>query len=200
MATPTKMDALMRLAQRGPLRARDLAEAQIPRTYLKRLCDQGVLERVERGVYRLVESCSTEFHSLAQISLRFPKAAVCLLSALQFHGLTTELPHAVWIMIDRHARRPASTNLRIETVRASGPARTHGVDVHEIEGVSVKITSPAKTVADCFRYRRHLGLDVAMAALRDYVDGEYGTIDELVEAAKADRVYPFLRPYLEILV
>lgn len=200
MATPSKMGALVKLAQNGPIRARDLAQAKIPRAYLIRLCERGVLERVERGIYRLADAPVTELHSLAQASLRVPKATICLLSALLFHELTTELPYAVWMMIDRHARSPGPTQQSLEIVRASGHARDHGVEVYEIEGVSVKITSPAKTVADCFRYRRHVGLDVAMSSLRDYLDKKAGSVDALVAAAKADRVYSLMRPYMEILV
>lgn len=200
MSGKSKVEALMRLAQRGPIRARDLEKAKIPRAYLRRLCERGVLERVERGLYRKVDASLTEHHSLAQVCLRVPSAAVCLLSALAFHQMTSELPFAVWIMIDRHGRRPEATQINLELVRASGLARTHGLELHELEGVSVKVTSPAKTVADCFRYRRKVGLDVAMGALRSYLDAKYGTIDELVEAAKADRIYSFMRPYLEILV
>ena len=102
----TKADALLRLAHKGPLRARDLADAGIPRTYLRRLCDRGILEQVDRGVYRLADAPVTELHSLAEVVVRVPHAIVCLLSALQLHGLTTEVPHAVWVMIDRHARMP----------------------------------------------------------------------------------------------
>jgi predicted transcriptional regulator of viral defense system len=128
-----------------------------------------------------------------------PHAVVCLLSALQFHGLTTEAPHAVWVLIDRHARVPKLTYPKLEVVRASGAARTHGVETRTIEGVQVQLTTPAKTVADCFRFRRHVGLDVARSALEEYLRKRKGGIDALVEAARADRIYPFMRPYLEAL-
>jgi predicted transcriptional regulator of viral defense system len=182
------------------VRARDLDEAGIPRAYLKRLCDRGLLERVDRGLYRLVDAPVTELSSLAEISKRIPSAIVCLLSALQVHDLTTEVPHAVWILIDRHARTPKVASRRIEVVRASGAAREHGVESRIIDGVRVPLTTPAKTVADCFRFRRHVGLEVALAALRDYLRTRSGSIDALVEAARADRIYTFMRPYLEALV
>lgn len=200
MQSPSKIRALLELSQNGPIRARDLAQAKTPRAYLTRLCDRGVLERVDRGIYRRIDAALTEVHSLAQASLRIPKGTICLLSALQFHELTTELPYAIWMMIDRHARIPGPTQQRLEIVRASGYARDHGVEEHEIEGVLVKITSPAKTVADCFCYRKYVGLDVAMASLREYVEKNVASIDELVAAAKADRVYSLMRPYVEILV
>jgi len=196
----SKTEDLIRLARKGPVRARDLDEADIPRAYLRRLCDRGVLERVDRGLYRLAEAPATELSSLAETVKRVPHAIVCLLSALQVHGLTTESPHAVWVLIDRRARMPKLAYPKLEVVRASGAAREHGVEKRVIDGVDVQLTTPAKTVADCFRFRRHVGLDVALAALRDYLKTRTGSIDELVEAARADRIYTFMRPYLEALV
>jgi len=196
----SKTDDLVRLARKGPVRARDLDEAGIPRAYLQRLCDRGVLERVDRGLYRLAEAPVTELSSLAEVAKRVPHAVVCLLSALQVHGLTTESPHAVWVLIDRRARMPKLSYPKLEVVRASGPARGHGVEIRVIDGVNVQITTPAKTVADCFRFRRHVGLEVSLASLRDYLKTRKGSIDALVEAARADRIYTFMRPYLEALV
>jgi len=196
---PSKVESLLRLARRGPLRARDLDQADIPRAYLQRLCERGVLERVDRGLYRLADAPVTELHSLAEVAARVPHATVCLLSALQVHGLTTEAPHAVWILIDRHARLPRLSYPKIEVVRASGAARDHGTETRVIEGQDVRVTTPAKTVADCFRYRRRVGLDIALDALRDYLKQHRGGIDALVEAARADRVYTRMRPYVEAL-
>lgn len=198
MSPAYKIDALLRLARKGPFRARELAAADIPRAYLSRLCERGVLEQVDRGLYRLADAPGTELHSLAEVSKRVPHGIVCLLSALQVHELTTEVPHAVWLMIDRHARLPKLAYPQIEVVRASGPARVHGVETRTIEGARVQLTTPAKTVADCFRYRRHVGTDVAIAALRDYLN-EYRSTDALVAAARADRIFTFMRPYLEAL-
>lgn len=195
----SKTTALLQLARKGPVRTRDLDEAGIPRAYLRRLCDRGLLEQVDRGLYRLADSSVTELSSLAEVSKRVPHAIICLLSALQVHDMTTEAPHAVWVLIDRHARLPKVASPRIEIVRASGAAREHGVETRVIDGVSVQITTPAKTVADCFRYRRHIGLDVALAALKDFLEKRKGSIDALVEAARADRIYTFMRPYLEAL-
>jgi len=195
----TKVEILLRLARKGPVRARDLDRDGIPRAYLRRLCDRGVLERVDRGLYRLPDAPVTELHSLAEVAARVPHGVICLLSALQVHRLTTEVPHAVWVLLDRHARAPKLAYPRIQVVRASGHARRHGIEIRTIEGVRVQITSKAKTVADCFRYRRHIGLDVAMDALRDYLRRYRGGMDALVEAARADRVYARMRPYLEAL-
>ena len=194
-----KTDVLLRLAGKGPVRARDLHAAGIPRAYLRRLTVRGLLEQVDRGLYQLASAPVTELHSQAQVATRVPNGTVCLLSALQLHQLTTEAPHAVWIMLDRHARTPGLSYPKLEIVRASGPAREQGVEERIIEGVRVKVTTPAKTVADCFRYRRHVGLDVAIAALRDYLAKNRRGIDALIASAKADRIYPLLRPYLEAI-
>jgi predicted transcriptional regulator of viral defense system len=231
---PTKSSQLLRLARSGSVRARDLDAADIPRAYLKRLTDRNLLEHVGRGLYRLPDAPVTELHSLAEVTKRVPHAIICLLSALQVHGLTTEAPHAVWIMIDSRARVPKLDTPSIEVVRAHGVAREHGVMRRRIEGIDVAITTPAKTVADCFRYRRHVGLDIAIAALRAYLErarkpkrakgagsgignDAYGdaftsgagigdgsakrvhTIDALVDAARAARVFTVMRPYLEAL-
>jgi predicted transcriptional regulator of viral defense system len=195
----SKSEKLLKVAEQGPIRARDLDELGIPRTYLRRLSDRGLLEQVDRGLYRLADALATEHHSIAQVAARVPSATICLLTALQLHDLTTEAPHVVWIMIDRKARPPALTYPKVKVVRASGNARSHGVEQRQVEGVKVKLTTPAKTVADCFRYRRHVGLKVALAALRDYLRKHRGGIDALVAAAKADRVYPLMKPYIEAL-
>lgn len=198
-AASIKTTTLLRLARKGPVRARDLDDAGIPRAYLKRLCARGLLEQVGRGLYRLADAPVTELSTLAEVSKRVPHAAICLLSALQVHGMTTEAPHAVWVLIERHARTPKVTSPTLEVVRASGGALTHGVEARVIEGVKVRLTTPAKTVADCFRFRRHVGLEVALAALKDFLQRRKGSIDALVEAARADRIYTFMRPYLEAL-
>jgi predicted transcriptional regulator of viral defense system len=108
-----------------------------------------------------------------------PHATICLLSALQVHELTTEAPHAVWVMTDRHARMPKLIS-PLQVVRASGNAREHGIQAKVIEGVRVQLTRPAKTVADCFRYRQHVGRDVAIAALRDYLRQRGASVDAIV--------------------
>ncbi|MFI5303106.1 MAG: type IV toxin-antitoxin system AbiEi family antitoxin domain-containing protein [Polyangiales bacterium] len=234
--TPTG-SLILTLARRGPLSARDLAALGLPRAQLQRLCKRGELVRVERGVYRAADADSTELASVAEVAKRAPGVVMCLLTALQIHGLTTEAPHEVWVMVNNRARSPRITQPRLHVVRASGSAASYGVETRTIEGVDVRITSPAKTVADCFRYRDHVGLDVALAALRDfrrkgrgqptsierrargtgsgfgygagtgagngdgtgYGDPWFFSIDALVEAARADRVYSVVRPYLEAL-
>src|SRR5881275_25698 len=133
-----RFDAVIKLAQRGPIRTRDLDRLGVPRVYLRRLCDRGLLEQVDRGVYRLAGAPVTEFRSLVEVAKRVPHAVVCLLSALQFHGLTTEVPHAVWLMIEGRARAPKVTTTKLELVRANGAAFEHGIEVRELEGVPVR--------------------------------------------------------------
>lgn len=193
------MAAVLRLAAEGPVRARDLDALGVPRAYLTRLCERGVFERVERGLYRLVEADMSECSVLADVSKRLPHAVIGLLSALEFHGMTTESPHAVWVLLDRRARRPSASMITLEVVLASGDALTHGVQTVLIDGVAVRITTPAKTVADCFRHRRHVGLDVAIEALKDYFQQQHGSIDSLVKAARADRIYAHMLPYIQAL-
>lgn len=204
MTKDTKVDELLRLAEDGPVRSRDVAAAGIPRAYLTRLVDRGLLVRSSRGVYRLADAELTELHALSEVAVRAPGAVICLLSALAFHGLTTQLPHAVWVMLGHKARPPKLEWPRLEVVRASGRALSHGVEAHSIEGVDVRVTSAAKTVADCFRYRGRVGLDVALEALRDYLKPPRRrraerTVDALISAARADRVETVMRPYLEAL-
>jgi predicted transcriptional regulator of viral defense system len=194
-----KTRELLRLAGKGPVRARDLDAHGIPRAYLKRLVARGDLEQIDRGLYRLVDAPATELSALADVSKRVPHAVVGLLSALQAHGMTSEVPHAVWVFVDRRARVPKVASPKLEVVRASGLARTHGVETRVIDGVKVQLTSPAKTVADCFRFRRHVGLEVAIAALRDYLAKRKGSVDALLQAARADRVEALMRPYVEAL-
>jgi predicted transcriptional regulator of viral defense system len=197
MASQTITKAILAAASQGPIRARDLEILGAHRRYLRELCDGGRLERIGRGLYVAVALPPTELHSVAQVCRRLPNAVICLLTALQIHGLTTEAPSAVWIMIDRKARAPVSSSPRLEIVRASGLARSYGVEHRLAEGTTVRITTPAKTVADCFRYRKHVGLDTALQALKDYFAAHRGGADALIAAAQADRIYAKMKPYIE---
>lgn len=196
----TKVEELLEMARKGPVRAKDLARANIPRAYLRRLVDQRLLERVERGVYRLVGADVTELASVVEVAAHVPQVIICLLSALEIHELGTEVPHKVWVMVDRNRYPPKLESQSLEVVYASGDALTTGVETRMIEGTKVRITTPTKTVADCFRYRNRVGLEVALEALRDYLRNRRGKVDDLVDAAKADRVYSVMRPYIEALV
>lgn len=201
-----KIDQLLRLAQ-TPLRARDLAAAGISRTNLKRLVERDELRKVDRGLYLAVDADVTEHHSLAEVAKRVPHAVVCLHSALRVHELTTESPHAVWILIERQLHAPKVKYPKIVVFRASGDALTWGVETLTIDGVKVRITTPAKTVADCFRYRTRSGEDVAIEALRDFIRKTRGrgekrgySMDELTKAAKVDQVETVMRPYIKALL
>ena len=193
----TKMQLLLELVARsGVIRAGELDAHDIPRVYLQRLFEQGLLERIERGVYALVDRDVTQHHSLTLAIRRVPHGIIVLLSALQFHNLTTQLPSEVWLAIDRSARRPRVGYPPLRIVRFSGPNASYGVEEHVVEGVTLRVTSKAKTVADCFKYRNKLGLDVALEALRDFIRGR-GSRDELWRAAGVCRVQRVIRPYME---
>jgi predicted transcriptional regulator of viral defense system len=183
----------------GILRPRDLAGHSIPRTYLQRLEERGLLVKETRGLYKLSDAEVTEHHSLAEACKRVPHAVVSLLSALQFYELTTQAPPEVWLAIDRKARAPKEGGQPTRLVRMSGKALTVGIEEHLIEGVNVKVYKPAKTVADCFKYRNKIGLDVALEALREYRQKYRSGMDELYRFAKICRVERVMRPYLEAL-
>ena len=183
--------------QAGVLRPRDLDVHGIPRIYLSRLCERGHLQRVGRGLYVLPNADVTEHHTLAEACKRVPHGVVCLLSALRFHGLTTQSPHEVWLAIGSKAWRPQVDHPTLRFVRFSARALEAGVEEHSIEGVIVRVYSPAKTVADCFKYRNKIGLDVALEALRDCRGQSRCTNDELWHYAKICRVANVIRPYME---
>lgn len=183
--------------QKGVLRPRDLDEYGIPRIYLSRLCERGYLKRVGRGLYVLPNADVTEHHTLVEACKRVPHGVVCLLSALRFHGLTTQSPSEVWLAIGGKAWRPRVDHPALRFVRFSANALEAGVEEHSIEGVIVRIYNPAKTVADCFKYRKKIGLDVALEALRDCRRRRMCTNDELWRYALICRVTNVMRPYLE---
>ena len=200
MPTASHIERLLRHLQRhGIVRTRDLEPLGVPRVALQRAVDRGQVIRRVRGVYVKPDHAATRHTDLAAVGARTPKAIVCLVSALEYHGLTTQLPHAVWIMIQKSAHRPAITSPAIRVLRASGAALTAGVEKHKIEGVVVQMTNPAKTVADCFRYRDTVGTDVAVEALRDCLRKRKATPADIFEMAKVDRVARVMRPYLEAL-
>ena len=184
---------------RGVIRACDATRRGIPSIYLKRLCDKGHLQRVSRGVYVPADSDVTEHHHLAQVGRLLPRGVVCLLSALRFHNIGTQSPHEIWIALDGKARRPKLEYPRLRIVRFSGRALTAGVEKHEVEGVTVRVYGAAKTVADCFKYRNKIGLDVALEALRECRRRRLCSMDELWAFAKICRVANIMRPYMESL-
>jgi predicted transcriptional regulator of viral defense system len=196
----TKRDQILKLFQKTTvLRPRDVEAAGISRTYLNKLHSQGVLERSGRGLYVLADGEPTEQRSLVEATRRVPHGVVCLLSALQFHGLTTQIPFEVWLALARKARRPQAGAPAMRVVHFSGMTLAYSVQEHTLEGVRVRIYSPAKTVADCFKFRNKVGIDVAIEALRDCLAKKKATIDQLWEAAKICRMTNVMRPYLEAI-
>lgn len=184
----------------GLLRARDLEALGYSRSNLQRLLKQGKVECVSRGLYRTTADEPSEHYTLAAVAKRVPKGVVCLLTALAYHHIGTQMPREVWIAIDRKARKPRILDLPVRVVRFSGPALHYGVQEIQIEGVPVRITSPARTVVDCFRYRNKVGLDVALEALRDAFEERKATMAEIHRAAEMCRAKSIILPYLHSLV
>ena len=181
------------------IRPRDLDQAGIPRVYLYRMAKRGLVRRVGRGLYLPKGIEPTENHSLAEAGKLYPKGVICLLSALQFHNLTTQGPFEVWMAIDEKAKRPKPKHPAIRFLRFSKKSLTEGIEEHKIEGVQVRVYNPAKTVADLFKYRNKVGLDVALEALRDCREQRKCSDDYLWKYAKICRVQNVMRPYLEAL-
>jgi len=191
--------ALEMVHHQGVIRLRDAMELGIHPEVLRRLTDQGKLVKIARGTYALASADISTHHDLAIASARVPSGTVCLLSALSYHEIGTQLPHEVWMMIDRRARKPRIDRPAMHFVLASGPALTLGVEEFEVDGVGVRIFDPAKTVVDCFRYRRHIGLEVAIEALRETLKHRRATPSQIDEYARQCRVASVIRPYLEAM-
>jgi predicted transcriptional regulator of viral defense system len=187
------------LGNESVLRTRDLELLGVSRKSLKKLAEQGLIERIGRGLYRVAASEATEHQTLVEACKRVPHGVVCLLSALRFHGLTSQNPFVVWLAIDRKAWLPRVDYPPLQVVRFSGDALKSGVETHILQGVQVRVYSPAKTVADCFKYRNKIGPDVAIEALRDCIARRLCTFDELGRFARICRVANVMRPYLEAL-
>ena len=197
----SKMDLLRQLLrERGALRPRQLIERGIPGDYLDRLYRRGEVERVSRGLYALSDADVTEHHSLVAACRLIPRGVVCLISALSFHGITTQVPHDVWLALPNKAWAPQVENPQVRLVRYSGTALTEMIEEHEVEKARVRVYTIAKTVADCFKFRNAVGLDVALEALRDCWRGRRATMDQLMAAARVCRMENVMRPYLESLV
>ncbi len=183
----------------GVVRVAEAAAAGIPREYLPRLAARGLLLRVGRGLYAVPGTERSAQHALAEAAKAAPQSVVCLLSALRFHGLTTQNPSEIWLAVPNKARRPRRIAWATEVVYMSGAAFKAGIETHQIDRVPVRIYSAAKTVADCFKFRGRIGLDVAVEALRDYLRRHRGGANELWKYAKICRVTRVMQPYLEAL-
>jgi predicted transcriptional regulator of viral defense system len=192
--------SLIKLLRSHPVaRSKWLERKGVSRTKLQRLVKRGDLIRLRRGLYSQPDqSETTEHHDLASVAMGIPRGVICLLSALRFHGLGTQNPAEVWVAIHGKARKPKIEYPPVKIVRFSGPALENGIETHQIEGVTVRVTSPARTVADCFKFRNKIGPDIALEALREYRRARK-SLDDLVQAAQDVRVATVIRPYLEAL-
>ncbi|WP_299070210.1 AbiEi antitoxin N-terminal domain-containing protein [Accumulibacter sp.] len=196
----TTAERLIELARsRGLIRPCDLAPFGIPRVSLTRAVRRGLLERIGRGLYGLPGREVSAHGLLAEVARRVPKGVVCLLSALRFHGLTTQAPFEVWLAIENKALAPKLDYPPLRIVRFSGKAFTEGVEEHVVDSVTIRITGVAKTVADCFKYRNKIGLDVALEALREAWHERRMSSDDIWRYAKVCRVANVMRPYLDSL-
>jgi len=196
----TKKDLVLKLFKHLEIvRPRDVEAIGVAGSYLNWLYGQGIVERPHRGLYVLPNSEPSEFRSIVQACKLSPKATVCLLSALRIHDLTTQSPFEVWMAIGEKDRKPQISYPPIRIVRFSGAAREFGIEQRKLEGVTVSVYSPAKTVADCFKYRNKIGTDVALEALKDCLESRKATIDQIWKAAKVCRMTNVMRAYLEAI-
>lgn len=181
----------------GLFRAMDLESRGISRRRLGGMLRRGEIQRIARGLYRVRTAPPTELETVAAVSKRVPGAIVCLLTALHVHGIGTQAPRDVWIAIDRRARKPQASGLPVRVVRFSGAMLRYAIETREVLGVPVRLTSPARTVVDCFRYRKKIGMDVALEALRDTVASRKATVAEIARVAEVCRIETVMSPYLE---
>ena len=197
MARANQNRALELIRKLGLARPRDLETSGISRAQISRLVRRGLALRQGRGVYVAASHELTAEHTLAHVAKRVPDGVFCLLTALRFHGLTTQSPAEVWITLPEKARRPSLDYPRLRVARSSGAALTAGVEKHRVEGVDLRVYSAAKTVADCFKYRNKVGIDVAVEALRDFSRKHRGGATELARFARICRVSRVMQPYLD---
>jgi predicted transcriptional regulator of viral defense system len=190
---------LEHLAKKGILRPSDLEAIAVPRVVLTRMTAKGLLEKVGRGIYRLSEVQSSEHESLVTIATKVPQAVFCLLTALQFHELTTQLPRQLWIAMPRGSHTPKIDYPPLKMVQFAKDSYAEGIEIFELDQVELRVYSVAKTVADCFKHRNKIGLDVALEALRDAREHKKASAEDLWRFAKICRVANVMRPYLEAI-
>lgn len=200
MAADTHTQRILELArQKGLLRTSDLDAIDAPRVVLTRLTSAGLLDKVGRGLYRLPSHTGSEHEGLAVVATKVPQAVFCLLTALQFHELTTQLPRQVWIAMPRGSHVPRLDYPPIKMVQMTGDVYAAGVEEHQRDGVTLRVYGAAKTVVDCFKHRNKIGLDVALEALKEARAKKKATADDLWRYAKLCRVANVMRPYLEAI-
>jgi predicted transcriptional regulator of viral defense system len=184
----------------GRLRMSEAIEHGITRYMLYSLRDRGVIEQVSRGIYRLVELPPISNPDLVTVSLRFPNAVICLVSALAFHDITTQIPHEVSVAMPRDSRMPSLDYPPIQAHRFSNAAYKSGIEAHRIDEVPVKVYSAEKTMADCFKFRNKMGMEVVLEALKLYKTRKKFDLGKLIKYAKICRVEKVMKPYLEATV
>lgn len=184
----------------GQLRMSEAIALGMSRYSLYSLRDKGIIEQVSRGVYRLVELPPISNPDLVTVSLRFPKAVICLISALAYHEITTQIPHAVSVAVPRDARMPSLDSPPVHAYKFSDAAFRAGIETHQIDGVTVRIYSAEKTLADCFKYRNKIGMDVVLEALKLYRSQKPFKLADLLKYARICRVEKVMKPYLEATV
>lgn len=190
--------AVLRLAhERVLLRARDLNREGLPTIALTRLVSAGKLARVGRGVYSIPDQPIGEHRSLAEVAIRVPRGVICLLSALRAHEIGTQAPHEVWLAIPHRMLAPRISQPALRVIRMSGKSLVEGIEWLKIDGVEVPVFNAAKTIADCFKFRNKIGLDVALEALREGWGARKAGMDDLWRYAGVNRVANVMRPYLE---
>jgi len=199
MATNRHEDVMELIRSAGIVRRAELEAQGVSPSSLYRLVRDGKAVRLDRGLYAAADHEPSAEHALALAAARVPAGIVCLLTALRFHGLTTQAPADVWIALPEKARLPKLTYPRLRIARFSGAALSEGIETHEIEGVDVRVYSAAKTVADCFKYRNKVGVDVAVEALRDFGTRFRGGATELAHYARICRVTRVMQPYLDAI-
>lgn len=193
-------DKILSLAQDRVLRAKELAPLGIARYRLRELVEAGWLEKAGRGLYMTTDADITENQSLVEVAARCPKAVFCLLTALRFHDLTSENPQWVYVLLPKGWQRPRITRPTLDVFWASGESYSEGIQEQVINGITVKVTTPAKTVIDCFKYRSSVGIPVAVEALREVWQKRLATADELWRLAKICRMTNLMRPYFDSII
>jgi predicted transcriptional regulator of viral defense system len=199
MSKTGRQRALRLIEEHGLARPKDLEARGITRAQLSRLVREGLVLREGRGIYVVAHHAPTAEHTLAQVAKRVPVGIFCLLTALRLHGLTTQSPAQVWVALPEKARRPRLEYPRLRIARFAGEALTEGIEKRRVEGVTLRVYSAAKTVADCFKYRNKIGIDVAVEALRDFSSKHRGGATELARFARICRVARVMQPYLDAI-
>ena len=196
-----KKDQVLKIAkEQGFIKANDLEQKGISRNYLYVLHKEERLTKLDNGLYVLSNYPYTEHSEIAGICKRYPSAVICLISSLDYYNLTTQIPHKIWIALPRGTWHPKLKFPPLNVRSLSGETYSFGITEIKMQGVNIKVYSAAKTIADCFRFRNKIGLDVAIEALKDAWRSQIASVDELMLAARVCKVDRIMQPYLEAIV